>query len=352
VRRLAVLLAVPTLLLAACGDDSTSTVDAFGTAVETTGTDGTSADSTVDTGSDEPAVTTTTEPVEAADDSPALDAVTVTGEFGVSAELTFEQPFSVDETVRRVLTEGDGAELVDGITITFAYTALNGRDGTVFDTSYGTGATPSAALEVAQIIPGIVKGLLGTHAGSRVLVAIPPADAFGPQGGIADAGIEADDTILFLVDVIDARVPLERAEGTPVDPVDGLPTVELDEAGAPTITMPDGDPPAELVTQPLIVGDGAVVESGQTLTVHYTGAIYATGEVFDSSWETGSPANFAIGVAGVIPGWDTGLVGQTVGSQVLLVIPPDQGYGAEGQPAAGISGTDTLVFVVDILDAS
>jgi peptidylprolyl isomerase len=352
VRRLAVLLAVPGLLLAACGDDDgSSTVDAFGTAVETTGD--TSPDSTVDTSADTSADTTpATEPVVAAEDSPVLDGVTVTGEFGVSAELTFEQPFSVDETVRRVLSEGDGAELVDGITITFAYTALNGRDASVFDTSYGTGTTPSAGLEVAQIIPGIVKGLLGTHAGDRVLVAIPPADAFGPQGGIAEAGIEADDTILFLVDVLDARFPLERAEGEPVDPVEGLPTVELDDTGAPTITVPAGDPPAELVAQPLIVGDGAVVEAGQTLTVHYTGVIYATGVVFDSSWESGSPANFSIGVGGVIPGWDAGLVGQTVGSQVLLVIPPDQGYGEAGQPSAGISGTDTLVFVVDILDAA
>ena len=53
----------------------------------------------------------------------------------------------------------------------------------------------------------------------------------------------------------------------------------------------------------------------------------------------------------MIAGWDEGLVGQTVGSQVLLVVPPDKGYGAAGQPNAGISGTDTLVFVVDILDA-
>ncbi len=57
-----------------------------------------------------------------------------------------------------------------------------------------------------------------------------------------------------------------------------------------------------------------------------------------------------IGTQQVITGWDTGLVGQTVGSQVLLVVPPDQGYGASG--TTGIKGTDTIVFVVDILDAT
>jgi peptidylprolyl isomerase len=53
----------------------------------------------------------------------------------------------------------------------------------------------------------------------------------------------------------------------------------------------------------------------------------------------------------VIPGWDTGLAGQTVGSRVMLVIPPKDAYGSAGQSQAGITGKDTLVFVVDIIDA-
>jgi peptidylprolyl isomerase len=85
--------------------------------------------------------------------------------------------------------------------------------------------------------------------------------------------------------------------------------------------------------------------------VHYTGVIWGSGKQFDSSWDRRTPADFTIGTGNVIPGWDTGLVGQTVGSQVLLVVPPDQGYGSNGNSQAGIAGTDTLVFVVDILDA-
>ena len=79
--------------------------------------------------------------------------------------------------------------------------------------------------------------------------------------------------------------------------------------------------------------------------------IWAGGKQFDSSWDRGQPASFPIGTDKVLPGWDEGLVGQTVGSQVLLVVPPDKGYGSAGEPNAGISGTDTLVFVIDILDA-
>ena len=93
-----------------------------------------------------------------------------------------------------------------------------------------------------------------------------------------------------------------------------------------------------------------MVEAGQTVTVQYTGVIWDTGKKFDSSWDRGQPIDFGIGTQQVIAGWDEGLVGQTVGSQVLLVVPPDKGYGTAGSPPK-ITGTDTLVFVVDILDA-
>lgn len=136
-----------------------------------------------------------------------------------------------------------------------------------------------------------------------------------------------------------------------MSPAAGLPTVDLDADGKPTITIPDRDPSSTLVVQPLVKGTGAVVTAGQTVTVHYTGVVYASNKQFDSSWDGGTPVDFAIGAGQVIAGWDEGLVGQTVGSQLLLVIPPDKGYGEAGQPDAGISGTDTLVFVVDILGA-
>ena len=116
--------------------------------------------------------------------------------------------------------------------------------------------------------------------------------------------------------------------------------------------MPKSDPPTNLVAQPLIKGNGPVVTAGQKINVQYTGALWRDGKVFDSSWKRGESITFPIGTGGVIAGWDEGLVGQTVGSQVLLVVPPDKGYGADGQPAAGIKGTDTMVFVVDILGAA
>ncbi len=140
--------------------------------------------------------------------------------------------------------------------------------------------------------------------------------------------------------------------GEAVPPVDGLPTVTLADNGKPTITVPSGvAAPTSLVVQPLIKGTGAVVEAGQTVSVHYTGVIWDAGKQFDSSWDRNAPLETVIGKGQVIAGWDEGLVGQTVGSQVLLVVPPDKGYGTTGTSDGSIKGTDTLVFVVDILDA-
>jgi peptidylprolyl isomerase len=290
-------------------------------------------------GSDEPIRETSTS-------SSELDAVEVTGDEGEEPTLEFDEPLEVEETTQRVLTEGDGEEIVANSVVTFDFLFVNGRDGSVISSSYDT--EPVQLVYEESLMKGVYLGLDGMRAGSEVLVAIAPGDGAGADD---TSGLKETDTVLFYADILEVRETLTRAEGEPVPPVDGLPTVELDEDGAPTITVPEGEPPTELVVQPLIVGTGPVVESGQTITVHYTGVLYKDGTEFDSSWEDGSPTTFEIGTGAVIPGWDEGLVGQTVGSQVLLVIPPDKAY-PEGSPDGTISGEDTIVFVVDILDAS
>lgn len=118
----------------------------------------------------------------------------------------------------------------------------------------------------------------------------------------------------------------------------------------PKITIPKAAPASALVTKTLVVGQGATVNAGDLLVVNYVGETWADGKVFDESFSRSATA-FPIGVGRVIPGWDAALVGQTVGSRVVMAIPPDLGYGSAGQASAGIKGDDTLVFVVDILGA-
>ncbi len=339
-RRSLLLVLAPLLLVAACGNDADPADDAEGSTTEAPGPD--------------PA------------DEAALESVEAEpGEEGAAPTLVFDQPFAVSTTVRRVLEPGSGDAAADGSTVVFDFVFVNGRDGAEVSSSYGI--EPATVTVDGNLLAGVRIGLTGAQAGEQALVAIAPADGFAGQGDDEETGVREDDTLLLFIDVQEVRTPLQRAEGEPVEPVDGLPAVELDEDGKPTITVPDGEPPTELVAQPLIEGEGGItglprsgirlgtlpvgcsLEAGQQLTVHYTGVLWDGGEQFDSSWDRGSPATFPIGTGGVIDGWDEGLVGRTIGSQVLLVIPPDKGYGDAGQ--GSIPGGATLVFVVDILDA-
>ncbi len=121
----------------------------------------------------------------------------------------------------------------------------------------------------------------------------------------------------------------------------------------PVVTVPGTAAPAALSQRVITQGTGAVIAKGDTLVANYSGQTWApkSGKVnvFDSSFNRGKPSAFAIGVGSVIPGWDKTLVGQKLGSRVLLTIPPADGYGTTGETAANISGTDTLVFVIDLI---
>ena len=132
---------------------------------------------------------------------------------------------------------------------------------------------------------------------------------------------------------------------TPSDPE--LPTVSLDESGVPTLDFGGRPAPVGLRVEALTEGTGPVVSKGDDVEVHYLGQVWG-GDIFDSSYRRGSTISFPIGVGSVIQGWDRTIVGQQVGSRLLISIPPSYGYGSRGMPQAGIRGTDTLVFVVDI----
>lgn len=205
-------------------------------------------------------------------------------------------------------------------------------------------------LNVGSTIPGLDKSLTGSRAGTRLLITIPPKDGFGSKGN-SQIGVSGKDTLVFVVDVLASFQKTASAHGTPAVPSGiGLPTVGTSSPGtAPAIHIPHTGPPTTLQSETLIKGTGPAVKKGKLLVVQYEGVIWRTGKVFDSSWQHGLPTGFQIGAGQVIKGWDIGLVGKRVGSQVLLVVPPADGYGTQGSSSAGIKGTDTLVFLVDIL---
>lgn len=323
----------PMIFLAACGDSQDG---------------GTSDDSTMTSAPDDAAATSMAP-------NGDIDEVAVQREDRDGVEVpTLElgaQPFVVADTEVRVLEEGDGEEITAEQDVELRYTAVNGTSGEEIVSTFPTDETVWMELANPYLLPGFAQVLPGTRAGQELLVAMPPAQAFG-EAGNAQLGVEPADTLVFYVEVVGAETPLTQAEGEEVEPEEGLPTVEADGTSPAQITIPEGeDAPEELVVQPLIEGEGPEVEEGQMISVHYTGVTWSEGEQFDSSLteDRGAPADFPIGTGGVIPGWDEGLVGQTVGSRVLLVIPPGQAYGED--PEAHELGGETLVFVVDILKA-
>ena len=144
-------------------------------------------------------------------------------------------------------------------------------------------------------------------------------------------------------------VPAATAVAAPVD-ASLLPTASGAFGEKPTLTFPSTPAVPSLQRTILSEGTGPVTVSGDWLITNYLGQIW-NGKVFDNSYDKGSTAAFQIGVGKVVPGWDVGLVGVPVGSRVLLSLPPADGYGSAGSSGAGIGGTDTIVFVVDIVQA-
>lgn len=115
----------------------------------------------------------------------------------------------------------------------------------------------------------------------------------------------------------------------------------------PTITVPEGPPPAELVIEDLVVGDGAEATAGMQVTVDYAGVDWSDGFEFDASWNRNETFSFRLGEAEVIAGWDEGVQGMKVGGRRCITIPPHLAYGSRG--AGGVIGPDeTLIFVVDL----
>ena len=291
----------------------------------------------------------------AAPASAALKGVTATGpvDFRTAPKVAFAKtPVSTTAVERNVLTPGSGAASTTKDTVRVRVQIFNGTSGKILDDGYGKDrAEEGYRLGRTDLIPGFIAGLIGVQQGSRVAFTIPPKDAFG-EAGNEQLGIKGTDTIVVVADIADVRAGLSQIDGAQTPSPAGLPKVEFKQGPTkePTVTVPKTAAPTETKEATLIEGKGATIKAGQTITAHYHGVLWKDGSVFDSSWQRGAAADFPIGVSGVIPGWDKTLVGKKVGSRVLLVIPPKDGYGTQGSPPK-ISGTDTLVFVVDILDA-
>jgi peptidylprolyl isomerase len=285
-------------------------------------------------------------------------SVVVTGGYGTAPKVTIPKAKPSGALFIKTITQGTGpavtsADGVYGNTVVYDW---SGTTSKLLGSAYSASTTQLLSqTDQGPLIKGVAQALVGQKVGSRVLAVIPPADGLGSNG--TQEGIGANDTLVFVID-LKSTYSLSTVPGSETDKGGGaLPIVvaPATAAAGPTVTInTKAKPPTKLEVKTVIKGTGAAVASGAEALVNYNGYIWRTGKSFQSSWTNPNapfPATLSSS-SGLIAGWTTGLVGQTVGSRVMLVIPPAEGYGKSGNSEAGIKATDTLVFVIDILAAT
>ncbi len=277
--------------------------------------------------------------------SPSTEsAATVTGAFGSEPELDAYTPVHADEVVWTDEIAGDGLPVTSADQLLLADIVLfdgstgERLGGTLFD---GDLAQARPLSEWTTTFPGLEDSLFCAREGSRVMTLLPAGTL--PAQAAEGLGLADDATAIVSVDL--QKVYLAKADGADQFVTEnGLPSVVRAPDGRPGVIVPDSEPPTDLKVAVLKKGTGAEVTGDVPVRVAYTGVLWDGKTEFDSSWGK-TPVSFELDQ--VVPGFADGLRGQTVGSQVLIVVPPELGYGDADN--GSIPADSTLVFVVDIL---
>ena len=281
-----------------------------------------------------------------------LDAVTISGDVGSPPEVKWKGAMDADKVETETITEGDGEE-------------LKGQDGVLAHIWIGNGFSQEKAystyddkkaelLTVNNQLPEFLAGIRDAKVGSRIAVTASAKEAFASETGNSGLGLANKDTVLVLVDLV-SKVQ-DKPEGKASPYPDWMPKPKFRKGVIKSFDFTDApDPTDDLRRVQLIQGTGPRVKKGQTIAVRYLGQAFDGEKPFDENFGDtgdGDPTTFSIGTGAVIKGWDQGLEGVPVGSRVVLEIPSELGYGAEGSPDSGIPKDATLVFMIDILAAA
>jgi peptidylprolyl isomerase len=253
----------------------------------------------------------------------SVEKISAEGALGTKPKVTIAAPLSTDVIETAVLSEGDGPAFKGGAQVKFEYTAFNAATGKEFASSKYD----------------------GTDAVVQFFTSGQKLDFCHALSGVKANGIAATDNLIFVIDL--QRVYLPRAVGESQPAKSGMPTVVLATNGQPGVQIPKAQAPAEFNLVSLIKGNGDTVAIGDTVTLHYSGFVWDSGEQFDSSWTNGAPVQWQLTETGFIKGFVKALDGAVVGSQIMAIIPPSEGYGDQEQ--SSIPAGSTLVFIIDIL---
>jgi hypothetical protein len=265
----------------------------------------------------------------------ALDLVDVSGATGSQPTVTVNAPLHTDQTQWQDLTTGSGTTVTQPTQlVVLDVTLVNGDSGlrTVSTNYDGDLSHPVPMSQWESIFPTLGTALQCATEGSRVLVTVPPEGIDLANAG--NIGMDQGQSGVLVVDL--RKVYLPAADGAlQYNDAHGLPTVVRDADGRPGIIVPDGDAPSAQVVQVLKKGDGATVQSGDSVRVQLTQVAWDTRKVTTTTWDQ-SAESIDLSAGSLPAGFSDALVGQTVGSQILLVTP------ASGKNAAVVSVFDIV----------
>lgn len=293
------------------------------------------------------------DPISTPGDASAL--VSATGELGTAPEVSFPTPVLTDKLETRILSEGDGDTLYPGTIADIQASLYVGETGELLTATDYDPSNP-VRLTVGDEASAMAQSLQCQTVGSRAATVLTVEEMYGADTLDPSLGLENSDTLVLVTDVDNAY--LGRADGSLQTSKAGFPAVVTAPDGTPGITLTNSDPPTDLMVTDVRSGDGATVKEGDQVVVHYTGVLWnegGDGTVFDSSWERKQPSTFEAvemtgddPATGLVPGLADAIIGSTVGSQVIAVIPPEFGY-PEGSSPSSVPAGSTMVFVLDIL---
>jgi peptidylprolyl isomerase len=287
------------------------------------------------------------------DSGEASSLVSATGDVGTKPTVDFPTPLVVESrTQSTVLQRGDGEVISPGSQVDYDFTILDGKSGDVLGTS-GYSADKFSRI-AAGFDVSVGEAMTCATVGSRLAIVSAWSDAKGAFSSDAEGSMPDDATVVVVVDLIDSY--LGKADGFNQLPQDGMPTVVTAVDGTPGVSVLLQTAPKTTRSSVIKGGDGATLRTDDKAVLHYSLWTWPSSAgtqpaQVGTTWSSHRAVTLGLtdlaDGGGVPTGMLHALVGQKVGSQILIVLPPgDDGFPAGKAPAGDDS---TYIFVVDIL---
>jgi peptidylprolyl isomerase len=295
----------------------------------------------------------------------ASDSIKPTSKVGTAPTALVPTPTIAHKIENSTIIKGSGLLLGKNDIAEISATLYDGKTGKIVGATYGAGVTKATQIQLpvgdtSTLLPTTVtKAMLCQHVGSRIATVMTAAQVYGSASAATGQGFTAGQTMVLVTDI--NRGYRGRAWGTLQPLQGGFPSVVTSGDGTPGLTLDLQEPPKTLQWEVVRGGDGATIKRGQKVLLQVQAVAWTnpppTGPngTFDTTWKTHDPRFYTLtplaadsnGNA-LDAGSVKALVGQKVGSQVLVVVPPKYGYPSGKAPSSYPSG-ETLIFVYDIL---